>query len=81
MNVLIVAETENEHKDLTTSGFLWLESEVDIRYYVKNYEMETFGNLIKFNPSKPYSYETIHVMLVSNNIILNSHKKFLFTDP
>ncbi|XP_034109209.1 cilia- and flagella-associated protein 61 isoform X1 [Drosophila albomicans] len=63
-NVLIVAETENDLKEQTTSGFLWLESEVDIRFYVKNYELESFGNLISFNYTKPYGFEVINVLSV-----------------
>ncbi|KAH8307392.1 hypothetical protein KR044_011244 [Drosophila immigrans] len=63
-NVLIVAETENDSKEQTTSGFLWLESEVDVRFYVKNYEVESFGNLLSVNYSKPYSFELINVLSV-----------------
>ncbi|KAM8711239.1 hypothetical protein ACLKA7_000387 [Drosophila subpalustris] len=70
-NVLIVAETESELQELQTSGFFWLESEVDIRFYVKNYELETFGNLIKFNPSKPYLCETLQVLSVEPKVEAN----------
>ncbi|KAH8370674.1 hypothetical protein KR093_004626 [Drosophila rubida] len=63
-NVLIVAETEDDNKEQTTSGFLWLEANVDIRFYVKNYEMESFGNLMSVNYSKPYAFETISVLSV-----------------
>ncbi|XP_034480066.1 cilia- and flagella-associated protein 61 [Drosophila innubila] len=70
-NVLIVAETENELQELTTSGFLWLDSNVNIRFYVKNYELETFGNLMKFNPSKPYSFETINVLSMEPKVEAN----------
>ncbi|KAH8407517.1 hypothetical protein KR222_004808, partial [Zaprionus bogoriensis] len=63
-NILIVSEVENDNKEITTSGFLWLESEVDIRYMVKCYDLEIFGNLLKFNPNRPYAFETAMVTSV-----------------
>lgn len=53
-SLLIVAEVENGLDEL--SGFLWLESEVDNGFLVRNYNLEMFGNLLKFNRSKPYRY-------------------------
>ncbi|EDW02631.1 cilia- and flagella-associated protein 61 [Drosophila grimshawi] len=62
--VLIVAEVQNELQESYTAGFIWLDSDVDIRFYVRNYEMETFGNLIKFDKKKPYNSELINVKSV-----------------
>ncbi|SPP72843.1 cilia- and flagella-associated protein 61 [Drosophila guanche] len=44
---LIVAETENECQQTETAVFIWLSTDIDIRFYVTNYELESFGNLVK----------------------------------
>lgn len=54
-NILIVAEFEKESQ---LAGFLWLESDVDNFHLVRNYDLDIFGNLIKFNSKKPYNFRT-----------------------
>ncbi|XP_001360498.2 cilia- and flagella-associated protein 61 isoform X1 [Drosophila pseudoobscura] len=44
---LIVAETENDCQEIETAVFIWLSTDIDIRFYVTNYELESFGNLVK----------------------------------
>ncbi|XP_017959932.1 cilia- and flagella-associated protein 61 [Drosophila navojoa] len=61
-SVIIVMEMQNENQESMTAGFMWLNANVDIRYYVRNYEMEMFGNLLSFNPTKPSGFEEITVM-------------------
>ncbi|ALC42280.1 CG30275, partial [Drosophila busckii] len=63
-NYLIVVELENECQESETAGFMWLTSDIDIRFYVRNYELETFGNLLKFISDKPYAFEEILVSSV-----------------
>lgn len=60
-NLLIVAEVENGLNEPQITGFLWLESEVDIYFLVRNYSLEMFGNLLKFNPSNPYKSQVEYV--------------------
>lgn len=60
-SVIIVAELVNEKQDSHTAGFIWLDAKVDIRFYVQNFEMDMFGNLVKFSANKPFDYEQVTV--------------------
>lgn len=61
-NVLIVAELENGLDEPQVAGFVWLESGLDNRFLIRNYDLDIFGNLLKFNPSKPYDSQTEYVV-------------------
>ncbi|XP_041448084.1 uncharacterized protein LOC111080538 isoform X2 [Drosophila obscura] len=61
---LIVAETENECQQTETAVFLWLSTDIDILFYVTNYELESFGNLVKTVEGQSIHVETINVSSV-----------------
>ncbi|XP_030387028.1 cilia- and flagella-associated protein 61 [Scaptodrosophila lebanonensis] len=54
---IIVAEIENISKEFQTGGFIWLSTDIDIKYFVKNYEVEHFGNLVNFTETEPYALD------------------------
>ncbi|XP_017077747.1 cilia- and flagella-associated protein 61 isoform X2 [Drosophila eugracilis] len=63
-SMLIVAETTNQCQETELSIFMWLTTGIDILFYVKNYEMEQFGNLVKPVDGKSFHYETMTVSSV-----------------
>ncbi|XP_030555401.1 cilia- and flagella-associated protein 61 isoform X1 [Drosophila novamexicana] len=70
-SVIIVAELVNEKQDSHTAGFIWLDAKVDIRFYVQNFEMDMFGNLVKFSANKPFDYEQVTVSSVERKAEAN----------
>ncbi|XP_050743585.1 cilia- and flagella-associated protein 61 isoform X2 [Drosophila biarmipes] len=60
-SLLVVAETANQCEETDIAIFLWLTTDIDILFYVRNYEVEQFGNLVKPADSKSFHYETLTV--------------------
>jgi len=60
-SLLVVAETTNQCEETDLAIFLWLTTDIDILFYVQNYEVEQFGNLVKPVDSKSFHYETMTV--------------------
>ncbi|KAH8305921.1 hypothetical protein KR018_004134 [Drosophila ironensis] len=63
-DILVVAETLNVRQETEMAIFMWLTTDIDIRFYVRNYEMSSFGNLVKFDPNAPFHYDTLTVASV-----------------
>ncbi|XP_044317967.1 uncharacterized protein LOC108043048 isoform X2 [Drosophila rhopaloa] len=61
---LVVAETSNQCEETEMVLFLWMTTDIDILFYVRNYEVEAFGNLVKPVDGKSFHYETIPVSSV-----------------
>lgn len=60
-DLLVVAEMNNKCQETELAIFLWMTTNVDIRFYVRNYEMGPFGNLVKFDNQSSFHYETLTV--------------------
>ncbi|EDW56825.1 GM15944 [Drosophila sechellia] len=63
-SMLVVAETINQSEQSEMAIFLWLSSDIDIMFYVRNYQMEQFGNLVKPADGRSFHYETMTVSSV-----------------
>ncbi|KAH8327104.1 hypothetical protein KR074_002746, partial [Drosophila pseudoananassae] len=63
-DLLVVAEMNNKCQETELAIFIWMTTNFDIRYYVCNYEMGSFGNLVKFDPRMSFHYETLTVSSV-----------------
>ncbi|KMY95857.1 cilia- and flagella-associated protein 61 isoform X2 [Drosophila simulans] len=63
-SMLVVAETINQSEQSEMAIFLWLSSDIDILFYVRNYQMEQFGNLVKPADGRSFHYETMTVSSV-----------------
>ncbi|XP_061388706.1 cilia- and flagella-associated protein 61-like [Musca vetustissima] len=55
-SVLVITEIS-----LITAGFIWLNGHVDILHLLQNYDLDAFGNLIKFNPKELFKEKQIIV--------------------
>nr|XP_044251728.1 cilia- and flagella-associated protein 61 isoform X1 [Drosophila takahashii] len=63
-SLLVVAETTNQCQETEMALFLWLSTDIDIMFYVCNYEVEQLGNLVKPVDRQSFHYETITVSSV-----------------
>ncbi|EDV37603.1 uncharacterized protein Dana_GF13533 [Drosophila ananassae] len=63
-DLLVVAEMNNKCQETELAIFLWMTTNFDIRFYVRNYEMGAFGNLVKFDTRASFHYETLTVSSV-----------------
>ncbi|XP_052841054.1 cilia- and flagella-associated protein 61 isoform X2 [Drosophila gunungcola] len=63
-SLLVVAETSNQCEETEMVLFLWMTTDIDILFYVRNYEVESFGNLVKPASGKSFHYETMTVSSV-----------------
>ncbi|KAH8402349.1 hypothetical protein KR009_011514 [Drosophila setifemur] len=63
-SLLVVAETTNRSQETKMALFLWMTSDIDIRFYVRNYHLTSFGNLVKVDPSQLFHFETMTVCSV-----------------
>lgn len=60
-NLLIVGELFNQCQETEMAIFQWLTTDIDIPFYVRNYEMEAYGNLVKHIAGRSFHCETMTV--------------------
>ncbi|KAH8284805.1 hypothetical protein KR054_001226, partial [Drosophila jambulina] len=63
-NLLIVGEINNQNEETEIAVFFWLSTDIDIRFYAQNYEVEAFGNLVKSTEGRSLHYEVLTVFTV-----------------
>ncbi|XP_026836948.1 cilia- and flagella-associated protein 61 isoform X3 [Drosophila erecta] len=63
-SMLVVGEIINQCQESEMAIFLWLSSDIDIVFYVRNYQMEQFGNLVKPVDGRSFHYQTMTVSSV-----------------
>ncbi|KAH8253481.1 hypothetical protein KR032_005678, partial [Drosophila birchii] len=64
-NLLVVGEMSNNNEDTEIGVFIWLSTDIDIRFYVQNYEVSAFGNLVKSIDGGCFHYEELTVFSVN----------------
>ncbi|KAH8234415.1 hypothetical protein KR038_009519, partial [Drosophila bunnanda] len=64
-NLLVVGEMTNQNEEAEIAVFLWLSTEIDIRFYVQNYEVGAYGNLVKGVDGSSFHYEPLTVYSVN----------------
>ncbi|KAH8389744.1 hypothetical protein KR200_000871 [Drosophila serrata] len=64
-NLLVVGEMSTQNEETEIAVFMWLSGDIDIRFYVQNFEVGAFGNLVKGVDGNSFHYEAFTVYSVN----------------
>ncbi|XP_017024545.1 cilia- and flagella-associated protein 61 isoform X1 [Drosophila kikkawai] len=79
-DILIVGEMSNNDQDAEIYVFMWLSTDIDIRFYVQNYEVGAYGNLVKSADGRSCQYEALTVYSINRRAPVSMFTTDALTD-